>query len=145
MAAMTERNIYRAYNFILDLGGGTVGYFTQVNFMGINVPYYEYREGGAGPAVRKLPGRVSYSDIELKWGLTESTEMMDWLMSAVKGEVIRKNISIILKDTDGQKEVTRWNVENAFPCSWKGAQLDALSNEAAIETLCITHEGLTRA
>ncbi|WP_350117061.1 phage tail protein [Nitrosomonas sp.] len=145
MAAMTEHNIYRAYNFILDLGGGTVGYFSQVNFMGINVPYYEYREGGAGPAVRKLPGRVSYSDIELKWGLTESTEMMDWLMSAVKGEVIRKNISIILKDTDGQKEVTRWNVENAFPCSWKGAQLDALSNEAAIETLCITHEGLTRA
>ncbi|MER0204863.1 MAG: phage tail protein [Nitrosomonas sp.] len=142
---MTEHNIYRAYNFILDLGGGTVGYFSQVNFMGINVPYYEYREGGAGPAVRKLPGRVSYSDIELKWGLTESTEMMDWLMSAVKGEVIRKNISIILKDTDGQKEVTRWNVENAFPCSWKGAQLDALSNEAAIETLCITHEGLTRA
>ena len=142
---MTEHNIYRAYNFILDLGGGTVGYFSQVNFMGINVPYYEYREGGAGPAVRKLPGRVSYSDIELKWGLTESTEMMDWLMSAVKGEVIRKNISIILKDTDGQKEVTRWNVENAFPCSWKGAQLNALSNEAAIETLCITHEGLTRA
>lgn len=145
MAGMNEHNIYRAYNFILDLGGGTVGYFTQVNFMGINVPYYEYREGGAGPAVRKLPGRVSYNDIELKWGLTESTEMWDWLMSAVKGEVIRKNISIILRDTDGQNEVTRWDLENAFPCCWRGAQLNALSNEAAIETLCITHEGLTRA
>lgn len=142
---MTEHNIYRAYNFILDLGGGTVGYFTEVNFMGIKVPYFEYREGGAGPAVRKLPGRVSYSDIELKWGLTESTEMWDWLMSAIKGEVVRKNISIILRDTDGQKEVTRWDLENAWPCCWTGTQLNALSNEAAIETLCITHEGLTRA
>lgn len=142
---MAEKNIYRAYNFILDLGGGTVGYFTQVGELEIDIETIDFREGGAGPAVRKLAGRVSYNNIELKWGLTESTEMWDWLMDAVKGDVSRKNISIILRDNDGKSEVTRWNLDSAWPCSWKGAQLDALSNEVAIETLCLAHEGLTRA
>lgn len=142
---MAEQNIYRAYNFILDLGGGTVGYFTTVDKLGIDIETIDFREGGAGPAVRKLAGRVSYTDIELKWGLTQSTEMWDWLMMAVKGEVSRKNISIILRDNDGKREVTRWNLDNAWPCSWRGAPLDALSNEVAIETLSLAHEGLTRA
>ncbi len=145
MATTSEQNIYRAYNFILDLGGGTVGYFTKISELEMFIETIDYREGGAGPAVRKLTGRVSYSNVELKWGLTESTEMWDWLMCAVKGEVTRKNISIILRDNDGKREVTRWNLDNAWPCSWRGARLDALSNEVAIETICIAHEGLTRA
>lgn len=142
---MPEQNIYRAYNFILDLGGGTVSYFTAINGLGVNIETIDYREGGAGPAVRKLAGRVSYDIIELKWGLTESTDMWDWLVTAINGEVTRKNISIILRDNDGVQEVTRWNLDNAWPCSWKGSPLDALKNEVAIETLCLAHEGLTRA
>lgn len=144
MADQDNTNIYRAYNFILDLGGGTVGYFTKINGLSVDIETIDFREGGAGPAVQKLAGRVSYNNIELKWGLTESTEMWDWLMTAVKGEVSRKNISIILRDTDGTKEVTRWNLDNAWPCSWKGAQLDATSNEVAIESLSLAHERLTR-
>lgn len=142
---MAEQNIYRAYNFILDLGGGTVGYFTKLRDLGVDIQTIDYREGGAAPAVRKLAGRVSYNNIELKWGLTESTELWDWLMTAVKGQVVRKNISIILRDNDGQREVTRWNLDNAWPCSWRGSPLDAISNEVAIETLWLAHEGLTRA
>jgi phage tail-like protein len=142
---MAEQNIYRAYNFVLDLGGGKVCYFTKINGLSVDIETIDFREGGAGPAVRKLAGRVAYNNIELKWGLTESTEMWDWLMTAVKGEVSRRNISIILRDTDGKKEVTRWNLDNAWPCKWRGAPLDALSNEIAIETLHLAHEGLTRA
>jgi phage tail-like protein len=142
---MAEQNIYRAYNFILDLGGGTVGYFTKINGLGVNIQTIDYREGGAGPAVRKLAGRVSYTDIQLKWGLTDSKELWDWLLTAVNGQVVRKNISIILRDNDGKREVTRWNLDNAWPCNWSGAQLEALSNEVAIETLSLAHEGLTRA
>lgn len=141
---MAEQNIYRAYNFILDLGGGTVGYFSKVSGLNVDIETIDYREGGGAPAVRKLAGRVSYGNIELKWGLTESTELWDWLMTAAKGETNRKNISIILRDNDGKTEVTRWNLDNAWPCSWSGAELDAMSNEVAIETLCITHEGLSR-
>lgn len=140
-----NENIYRSYNFILDLGGGVVGYFTNVDGLSVNIETIDYREGGAGPAVRKLAGRVSYSNIELKWGLTGSTDMWEWLMTAVKGEVKRKNISIILRDNDGKKELTRWNLDNAWPCSWKGAPLDAMENEVAIETLCLAHEGISRA
>lgn len=142
---MAEQNIYRDYNFILDLGGGTVGYFTQVSGLSVDIETIDYREGGGAPAVRKLAGRVSYGNIELKWGLTESTEIWDWLKTAKEGKVSRKNISIILRDNDGTTEVTRWNLDSAWPCGWRGAELDAMGNEVAIETLYLAHEGLTRA
>lgn len=142
---MAESNIYRNYHFILDLGGEPGCYFTAVSGLGVKIETIDYREGGAASAVRKLTGRVAYRDISLKWGLTESTKMWDWLMTSVEGNVQRKNVSIILRDTDGTTEVTRWNLENAWPCEWCGAQFDAMCNEAAIETLSLAHEGLTRA
>jgi phage tail-like protein len=95
--------------------------------------------------VRKLAGRVAYGDITLKWGLTDSTDLWEWLMTAVNGNVQRRNASIILVGTDGTTEVTRWNLKDAWATEWRGARLDAMGNEAAIETLVLAHEGLERA
>ncbi len=142
---MAEKEIYRAYYFVVDFGGGIVCGFTKVELPDTCIETIDYREGGGGSAVRKLVGRTNYGNLELKYGLTDSTEMWDWLMTAVNGNVTRKNVSIILKDKDGQNEVTRWNLDNAWPCKWKGAKLDALTNEVAIESLSLAHEGLTRA
>lgn len=142
---MAETNIYRAYNFILDIGGNHCGYFTVVGGLSVNIETLDYREGGAGLAVRKLAGRVSYGDVELKWGCTDDKVMWGWLMNSCAGKVERKNVSICLQNCTQNGEDTRWNLDNAWPCKWRGAQLDALSNEVAIETLCLTHEGLERA
>lgn len=141
---MPETDIYRAYNFVLDFQGIAAGYFTQISGLSLKVETIKYREGGAGPGVRKLPGRVDYGDVTLKWGMTESRELWDWLMKTVAGNVDPKTVSIILLKPDGQQENTRWNLNNAWPSSWRGAQLDAMGQEAAIETLTLTHEGLER-
>ena len=143
---MAESDIFRNYNFILELGQGSVGgYFTEVSGLEVKVEAIDYREGGAAPAVRKLAGRVSYGDITLKWGLTESTEMWDWLMTAVNGNVERREVSIILLKPDGQGEQTRWNLHNAWATEWRGAKLDATAQGAAIASLVVTHEGLAQA
>ena len=34
---MAEQNIYRAYNFVLDLGGGKVCYFTKINGLCVDI------------------------------------------------------------------------------------------------------------
>lgn len=143
---MAETEIFRSYNFTLELGQGVVGgYFTEVSGLGIKVEAIDYREGGAAPAVRKLAGRVSYGDITLKWGMTQSSEMWEWLMTAVNGTVQRREVSIILLSPDGQGEQTRWNLHNAWATEWRGAKLDASAQGAAIESLILTHEGLARA
>jgi phage tail-like protein len=66
-------------------------------------------------------------------------------MSGVKGKVQRKNISVVLLDSDGTTEVLRWNLVNAWVTEWRGAVLDAQSHEVAIETLTLVCETLDRA
>jgi phage tail-like protein len=142
---MPETDIYRSYNFVLDIPEITQTYFTEVSGLSVTVESIPYREGGAAPAVRKLPGRVEYGDITLKWGMSESTELWEWLMVTVQGNVERKEMSIILLAPDGQQENTRWNLHNAWPNAWRGAQLRGDAQGVAIETLVIAHEGIERA
>jgi phage tail-like protein len=135
---------YRAYNFKLEIQGVTEAHFTECSGMGVKVHAIRYREGGTSQVVHRLPGQVEYDDITLRYGLTQSRELWDWFMSAVKGQVERKNVSIVLVNDDGVTEVMRWNLIDAWPTYWRGALLDALSNEAAIESLTFVYETLER-
>jgi phage tail-like protein len=142
---MPEEDIYRAYNFKLDIQGVAAGYFTEVSGLNVKVEAIEYREGGAAPGVRRLPGRVSVGAVTLRYGLTSSTYLWDWLMTAVQGKVERKNVSIILVGTDGVTELTRWNLTNVWVSEWRGAMLDAIGQKAAIESVTLMPETLERA
>lgn len=135
---------YRAYNFKLLIQGVTEGHFTSCSNMAIKVDAVEYREGGTNQVVHRLPGRVEYEPIVLRYGLTASMELWTWMMSAVKGKVERKNVSIVLLDSDGATEVLRWDLVNAWPNMWRGAPLEAMSHEAAIEELTLVFETLDR-
>ncbi|MFC3831615.1 MULTISPECIES: phage tail protein [Deinococcus] len=136
---------YRSYNFKIVIQGVVEGHFTQCSGLGVRVGVIRYREGGNGQVARALPGRVEYADVELKYGLTKSRELWDWLMTAVQGEVVRKNVSILMLDAQGTQEVMRWNLVNAWPSQWRGAVLDAMSQEAALEHLTLVYDTLERA
>ena len=135
---------HRAYNFKLEIQGATEGHFTKVSGMGADVQVIAYREAGQSQVVRRLPGRVEYGEITLHYGLTQSTELWEWFTSAVRGSVERKHASIVLVDADGVTELLRWNLFNAWPSKWRGAPLDAMSQEVAIESLTLVFESLER-
>jgi phage tail-like protein len=136
---------YRAYAFKLEIQGVTQAHFTECNGLGIKVHPIRYREGGTAPqVVRVLPGPVEYADIVLRYGLTASHELWDWFMAAVRGQVERKNVSILLLDSDGVTEVMRWNLINAWPAEWQGTILNAMAREVAIESLTLVYESLER-
>ncbi|GHF45092.1 phage tail protein [Deinococcus metalli] len=136
---------YRSYNFKIVIQGVVEGHFTQCSGLGVRVGVIRYREGGNGQVARALPGRVEYADVELKYGLTQSRELWDWLMTVVQGEVVRRNVSILMLDPQGTQEVMRWNLVNAWPSQWRGAVLDAMSQEAALEYLTLVYDTLERA
>jgi phage tail-like protein len=135
---------YRSYNFKLLIQGVTEGHFTRCSNMAVKVNAIEYREGGSSQLVHKLPGRVEYEPITLQYGLTASMELWNWMMSGVKGKVERKNVSIVIVDADGVTEVVRWDLVNAWPNRWRGALLDAMGHEAAIEEITLVFESLDR-
>ena len=142
--AATFKDPYGAYNFKLVIQGVTEGHFTRCTGLGVKVEAIKYREGGTAQVVHRLPGRVEYADVTLYYGLTASKELWLWLESAMKGTVQRRNVSVVVLAHDGATEAVRFNLVNAWPSSWAGAPLDALSNEAAIEQLTLVYETLER-
>lgn len=136
---------YRAYNFKLEVQGVTRGHFTECSGLRMRVHPIRYREGGMVQAVRALPGAVDYGEVALRYGLTQSTDLWNWFMTSVRGQVERRNVSILMLAPDGVSEVLRWNLVDAWPCQWEGAPLDAMGREAAIETLNLVFESLDRA
>src|SRR5215204_1728521 len=96
---------YRAYNFKLSIQDVVEGHFTECTGLGVDIQVIRYREGGMSQVVHCIPGPVEYSDVTLRYGLSASKELWDWLMSAVQGNVIRKHISILVVDNDGFSEL----------------------------------------
>ncbi len=70
---------------------------------------------GGENVVRKLPGLTKFGNIVLRRG------------------------------DDKRNEVVRWNFHDGWICKWDGPAFNARSNEVAIETIEIAHEGLERA
>ncbi|WPD22668.1 MAG: phage tail protein [Candidatus Electrothrix scaldis] len=141
---MPQQDIFRNYAFILELQGERAGYFTRVSGLGMKVSCLEYREGGMPNVVRKLPVQTTVAPILCEWGLTATRSMWDWFMTAVNGNVERKEISIIILGTDGVTEKTRWNLSGVWPSEWRGAELDAGGNNIAIERMTLQAESVER-
>jgi phage tail-like protein len=145
MADFNQMDPYRAYNFKLVIQGVTEGHFTECTGLGVKVDVIRYREAGENQIVRAIPGPVRYSDVTLRYGLTASRELWEWMLTSVQGRVERRNISILMMDSAGAQEVMRWNLNNAWPSEWRGAPLNAMNDEVAIESLTLVYEALERA
>jgi phage tail-like protein len=132
---------YKAFTFLVEIDGIARAAFSEVSGLESETAVIEYRLGGELNTVRKLAGLTKYSNIVLRRGVTKDDELWNWRQAVVDGNVERRNGSITLLD-DARNEVVRWNFRNGWPCKWEGPALNAKSNEVAIETLEIAHEGL---
>jgi phage tail-like protein len=132
------------YNFLVEIDGITRAAFQEASGFDSTIDVIEHREGGENTTMRKFPGLTKYSNIVLKWGITDDRELYDWHRRIVRGDMERKNGSIVLLDRRGE-EVVRWNFVRAWPSKWDGPDLNAEGTDAAIETLELAHEGVERA
>lgn len=135
---------YSNFNFLVEIDGITRAAFHEVSGFDSTIDVIEHREGGENTTVRKLPGMTKHSNIVLKWGLADDTDLYNWHRDAVNGKVQRRNGSIVLLDRQGQERM-RWNFVNAWPSKWDGPDFNAEGNDIAIETLELAHEGVSRA
>ncbi len=141
---MARTDPYKNFRFLVEIDGITQAGFSECSGFGSEVQVVEYREGGDPTTARKLGGMAKYSDISLKWGISDSSELYDWHLAAVNGQVQRKNGSIIILDDTGQEKV-RWNFFNAWPSKYAGPGFNAKGNDIAIDTMTVTCERMERA
>jgi phage tail-like protein len=143
---MARKDPYRAFNFKLEIDGITRAGFRECSGLDAKTAPVDYREGiDKGNIARKLTGLNTHSNITLKWGATDDHSLWDWRKTVIDGKTQRKNGSIILVDETGDGEKARWNFKEGWAATWTGPSLNATSNDVAIETLEIVHEGLTKA
>lgn len=134
------------FNFWVEIDGITRAAFQEASGFDSSIDIIEHREGGQNITLGKLPAMAKYSNITLKWGVTDDKQLYDWHKQWLTGdpEAKRKNGSIILLDRQGQEKV-RWNFFNAWPAKWTGPSFNAEGTDVAIETLELAHEGIERA
>jgi phage tail-like protein len=136
-----------AFKFGLEISGKLSGFFTSVNGIGSESEVVEHKivsEKGE-TIIQKIPGRLTWTEVSLKRGVTSNIDIWNWRKLVVDGKIddARTNCSIIAYD-QSQKEIARWNFENAWPSKVVGPELDSSSTNYMIEDVTIVHEGMVR-
>jgi phage tail-like protein len=99
--------------------------------------------GGQGFIPVKMPGTVKVSDVTLKRGVVNSSQLWNWLDS-VRGSgsaTAPRTVHITLRD-ETRQPVTQWTLHSATPKHWDGPTLSARRGDVAIEELILSAESI---
>ncbi len=137
-----------AFKFGLEIEGKLGGFFTQVGGIGSETEVISEKitNPTTGESIiRQIPGRLTWTPVTLKRGVTSTMDIWDWRQQVVQGNIekARTNCSIVAYSQDN-KEIARWNFERAWPSKVTGPEMDAGSTNYMIEDLTIVHEGVIR-
>jgi len=133
--------------FVFTVDGITIGAFTEVAGLSVQIDTEELAEGGQNQYTHKLPGRMKWPNLVLKRGITDTDSLFEWIakcsgegLDSANSKVERHHGSVKLLDTAG-KTVRKWDFEDAYPVKWTGPKLAVASKDLATEELEVCHCG----
>jgi phage tail-like protein len=140
---------YGAFNFLVNLNGSIgedqpLGGFSDVSGLGTEITIAEYRHGNDRVNhVRKVPGVHKVSDVTLKRGIVNSTDLWEWItQSQVQSVGAKRTVVITLRDEAGNP-VQKWTLGGVVPMKYTGPTLAAKGGgDVAMEELVLSSESL---
>jgi len=139
-----NKNFQLIINGVADDGGAVSAGFSEISGLMVTITPIEYRNGNEDFTVHKIPGLKSYANLVCKRGATGHVQFWEWIKSAMNGNIVRAEGSVILQD-DNHVEVMRWNFSRGWPTKYTGPSLSSLKPDNAFETLEIAIESLALA
>ena len=133
--------------FVFTVDGVTIGAFTEVSGLSVQIDVEEVAEGGQNGYTHKLLGRMKWPNLVLKRGVTDTDALFAWLSECSGEGLTRKGNKIVPKDgkvsvLDSRGNPLRtWHFTGAKPVKWSGPRLAASSRELAVEELEVCHSG----
>ena len=121
-----------------------VGIFKGLSGLEISYDVLEYREGGNNDFVHRLPGRMSYPNLQLSWGLVSDELLLKWFL-ATHQQAQTQEITLTLSAAKGDTtNIRKFTFADAYPVRWSGPQVHADSSDPQTwsESLEIAHSGL---
>jgi len=134
---------YKVFRFVVEINGTRAGGFSEVTGLEVRTEVDEQREGGTNNYVHKIAKETHYPNLTLKRGITDKTDLWAWHQQIVQGEIVRKQLSVILVDAVGA-EKWRWVFDEAYPVKWNGTDLNATGNTVLVESVEFAHHGMTK-
>lgn len=122
------------FRFRVEIGGIAAGHFKAVDGLSTTVELIEY-QGGGDMFARPIPGRPKIAPVTLKKGYIASNELWGWMQDTMNGQFHDHQLTVVLMDDDGQTDLVRYDLNDCWPSSWKGLQLDGMGSEALVEEL----------
>jgi phage tail-like protein len=149
-APTTVPQVQVGTHYSLDIQGKVAGYFTEAYNIGSEHEIIEHKvvnQKGV-EMIQKIPGRLKFSDIILKRGVTNNLDLWTWRQEVVEGRVnnARRDGTLIMFD-QSLKEVARWNFTRAWPSKLICNPVDASASKGggmAIESVNISVEWIKR-
>lgn len=130
--------------FALEVDGIEIAHFMECHGLKTSTEVFELQEGGMNHRVHKLPGQSRWDNIQLRYGVSSDTTLMEWRDEVLQddfGESSRRNGSIVVKNNQ-MEEVRRYNFLDGWPVSWEGPSLSSGGAEVAVEAVEIAHHGI---
>ena len=124
-----------------------VGAFKSIDGLGATIEVLEYAEGGNNDFVHRLPGRVTYPNLNFAWGFTVGTVLQGWFFKThVQSELTEITVTLYDRTTNGSGGQKRTFVfADAYPVRWTGPSIhssDPGSFTTWEEALEVAHSGL---
>jgi len=132
-----------------DAGGERLlcgGAFSECSGLEATMEPKAIKAGGNNYGEIQRAGRVSFSTVILKRGVTRNRDLWQWFELVAKGAYafrLKAEVTLFDFDVKGEKKpVMAWEMVNALPIKFKTADFNSTFTQAAIEELHFVHEGL---
>ncbi len=135
-----------SFQFGLDVGGKTVGYFQECTGIGSETEVVEQKfvDGNGIETTKKIPGRLKYNDVTLARGITGDKFVWTWRRQVEVGKMndARTNCSISMLN-QALEPVATWDLANTWPSKVSGPAL-GVDGDYGVEAVVLTCEGMIR-
>jgi len=133
-----------SYKYRIEIEGLEVIGFKEMAELSNETEIHEYKEGGLNGYIHKFPSNTSFSNVELKHGLSLDDTFHDWRQLVIDGNMKDAKKNGTIKVYAGTSISKIWSFEGAWLSKLEVSGFDATSNDVLIESVELVIEKFER-
>ena len=141
----------KAFRFLVEVDGDTVGAFAQFSGIKMQVQTIQARSGSDGRGVQEtVPVLTTFSPVTLTKGVIGNNAFLDWIFAASAsthagptGTRLYRTINVIALDDAGNRGVI-WSMADAMPIGYELSPMDSSRSEVLTESVTFAIHGVER-
>jgi phage tail-like protein len=137
----------RQSSFLFEVDGVSIGTFSEVQGLEVTVGVTTYAEGGENGFLHQLPGRMTWPNIVLRRGVTDSDALFAWVNKsagsgfASNSNKLERSTGAITALSSAGSRLRTWELQGVFAVRWTGPSFDVDGEGGLSEEIELAHHG----